>query len=61
MLNIWLYVMLPGLNEPPIHPIPIFENNTSCITRCENTTAKGKLKHIEKSYLTVRNHFENKE
>ena len=49
------------LNESSVHPVTIFEDNSSCVTTCENPTMKGKLKHLDKSLLTVKNHFENKE
>lgn len=41
------------------YSITIFENNTTCITQCERTTFRGKLKYMERKYLEKQKLFED--
>lgn len=48
------------LDMPEIYPIPLYEDNSACITVCEKTTQRTKLNYLDKPYLLVRELFEQK-
>ena len=48
------------LIEPVTYPISLFEDNSAALRKCTSTTSKGRLKHIELTYLKVREHFRKK-
>ena len=46
------------LNMPNIFPIPLYEDNSACITVCEKTTTRTSLNYLEREELLVRELFE---
>ena len=48
------------LIEPVQYPMSLYEDNSAALRKCTSTTSKGRLKHIELTYLKVREHFRRK-
>lgn len=46
------------ISKKNVFPVPIFEDNSSCLSQCENTLTRTQLKYIEKKYLDVKDFFD---